>query len=108
MNQERFALPPSLEDSIPKEVFKSEVSSWAESLDVTIHAITLRPMKNKWASCSSKGNLSFDTALLHQPASFRRKVIVHELLHLRYPNHGPLFRALEKMYLGEERKDISI
>lgn len=101
MKQEKIDLPPALEDSIPKEVFKSEVRSWAERIEVDIHAITLRPMKNKWASCSSKGNLSFDLALLRQPADFRRKVIVHELLHLRYPNHGKLFRALEKMFLGE-------
>ena len=55
-------------------------------------------MKRKWASCSSKGNLTFDTDLLDQPAEFRRKVIVHELLHLKVPNHGKLFKALEKVY----------
>lgn len=33
----------------------------------------------------------------------RRRVIVHELLHLKIPNHGPLFKALEKAYLKEAR-----
>jgi len=51
-------------------------------------------MKTKWASCSSRGRLTFDTGLLRQPAEFRARVIVHELLHLRLPNHGPLFRRL--------------
>lgn len=46
--------------------------------------------------------MTFDTELLLQPAPFRRKVIVHELLHLKVPSHGPVFRALLRAYLGDE------
>jgi hypothetical protein len=95
------SIPLPLEMTIPEEVFRSEVRRWAEKIGVVPHNIILRPMKHKWASCSSRGNLSFDIDLLRQPADFRRKAIVHELLHLVYPNHGPLFRALEKKYLQE-------
>jgi predicted metal-dependent hydrolase len=56
-------------------------------------------MKRKWASCSSKGRLTFNQDLLGQPASFRAEVIVHELVHLKVPNHGRLFRALVRAYL---------
>ncbi|HNB54252.1 MAG TPA: M48 family metallopeptidase [Anaerolineales bacterium] len=103
MPTEKTGLPlePALEDSIPLAVFKTEVRAWAERIGVTPQLLTVRPMKRKWASCSSKGNLTFDTTLLHQSASFRRKVIVHELLHLKYPNHGKMFHAMEKMYLAE-------
>jgi hypothetical protein len=94
-------LPPPLEASIPEEIFKSEVRSWADCIGVEPKTITLRFMRRKWASCSSKGNLTFDTDLLRQPADFRRKAIIHELLHLRYPNHGKLFRALEATYLEQ-------
>lgn len=103
MNQKQQNLPPSLEDSVPKEIFKAEVRAWAAEIGVEIKAISLRSMRNKWASCSSQGNLTFDTALLDQPADFRRKAIVHELLHLKYPNHGKMFRALEKAY-SEQNK----
>jgi len=57
-------------------------------------------MKHKWVSCSNKGNLTFDKELLTQSAEFRRKVIIHELLHLKIPKHGKLFTALEKAYLN--------
>jgi predicted metal-dependent hydrolase len=59
-------------------------------------------MKRKWASCSSIGRLPFDQGLLRRPASFRREVIVHELRHLKVPNHGPLFRRLLRAYLQED------
>jgi hypothetical protein len=52
-----------------------------------------------WGSCSTAGRVTFDTDLLTQPAAFRHEVIVHELLHLKVPNHGRLFKA----YLGHHR-----
>lgn len=99
MTEDKGSLPPALEQTIPTEVFKAEVHAWAKRIGVEPKNITLRPMKRKWASCSSKGNLTFDTTLLAQSADFRRKAIVHELLHLKVPNHGKLFHALEKAYL---------
>jgi predicted metal-dependent hydrolase len=99
--QNKDGLPPALEASVPEEIFKAEVRNWAERIGVEPKAITLRPMKRKWASCSSKGNLTFDTDLLRQTADFRKQAIVHELLHLKYPNHGKLFRAMERAYLGQ-------
>ncbi|NPV73112.1 MAG: M48 family metallopeptidase [Pelotomaculum sp.] len=53
-----------------------------------------------------EGRLTFDPALLQQPASFRAEVIVHELLHLKIPNHGPLFKALLKGYLAKYRRGL--
>ena len=91
-----------LEEAVTFDLFKAEVRAWAQRLGVTPREIHLRPMKRKWASCSSRGRLTFNTDLLRQPAAFRREVIVHELLHLKVPNHGPLFKALLKAYLASE------
>jgi hypothetical protein len=57
-------------------------------------------MRRKWASCSSAGWVSFAYDLLHEARGFQDEVIVHELLHLKVPNHGRLFKALLKAYLG--------
>ncbi len=48
----------------------------------------------KWASCSTKGTVTFSKSLLTQPQGFQTYVIVHELLHLKVPNHGKLFKSL--------------
>lgn len=90
-----------LEETVPIEVFRSEVMAWAKRIGVTPKEIRIRPMKRKWASCSSRGRLTFDPELLRQPAQKRAEVIVHELLHLKVPNHGPLFKALLKAFLAE-------
>jgi len=90
-----------LEEAVPMELFKAEVRAWARRIGVEPKEIHIRPMKHKWASCSSKGRLTFDQELLRQPAAFRAEAIVHELLHLKVPNHGKLFRALLKAHLAE-------
>jgi hypothetical protein len=96
------ALAPleKLEEVIPEAVFRAEVDAWAGRIGVEPKQVHLRAMKKKWASCSSKGRLTFDPALLRTPASFRAKVIVHELLHLKIPNHGPLFKAMARGFLA--------
>ena len=102
MRDDNHGLPPSLESSVPKEIFKSEVRSWAQKIGVEFNSITILSMTKKWANCSSKGNLTFEVDLLVQPAPFRLKTIVHELLHLKYPTHNKLFKAMEKAYLEQE------
>ena len=74
--------------------FKREVEALASEIGVNVKEIHVRKMKRKWASCSSKGRLTFSTDLLSQPEDFRRKAMVHELLHMRYPNHGKMFNLL--------------
>jgi predicted metal-dependent hydrolase len=84
-----------------KSEFKEAVKAWADKLNVKANSIALRPMKNKWASCSTKGNLNFNEELLELEKHIGNYVIVHELLHFRYPNHGRVWKSLMTVYLGE-------
>jgi predicted metal-dependent hydrolase len=90
---------------ISPESFKRSVGKWAETCKVEIKEIHLRKMKNKLASCSSRGRLTFDPAILRQSKDVRKKIIVHELLHLKYPNHGKMFRALLNAYTADAMKN---
>jgi predicted metal-dependent hydrolase len=102
MNKTDLDALQALEDLVPVSLFKAEVATWARRIGVAPREIRLRPMKSKWASCSTRGRLTFDTALLRQPAQFRAKAIVHELLHLKVPNHGRLFKALFHAILSQQ------
>jgi len=90
-----------LEEMVPAAIFKDEVHRWAERIGVAPTEVSIRPMKRKWASCSTAGRLTFDRDLLHQPVAFRSEAIVHELLHLKVPNHGKLFKSLLRGYLAD-------
>jgi predicted metal-dependent hydrolase len=92
----------SLEMLVPSAILKSEVQAWSQRMGVQYREMHLRHMKQKWASCSIRGRLTFNTDLLGQPAAFRREVIVHELLHLKLggPHHNKRFNAMLRAYLA--------
>ena len=84
---------------IAPEEFKKDVLMLAKEVGVDPREIHIQTMKRKWASCSSRGRLTFDKSLLNEPEEVRFKVILHELLHLKYPNHGKMFNSLLDTYL---------
>lgn len=84
-----------------KAKFKSRVSHWAEKLKVDVMGLYVRPMSNKWASCSSNGILSFNADLLELEPKVWDYVIVHELLHFEVPNHGKLWKSLMRAHVGD-------
>ena len=52
-----------------KSRFKQRVRLWADKLDVEVVWLGVRPMRNKWASCSTAGHLNFSDELPNlQPA----------------------------------------
>ncbi|HKI84590.1 MAG TPA: M48 family metallopeptidase [Candidatus Krumholzibacteria bacterium] len=87
-----------------KRAFKQRVRYWADKLDVDVVWLGVRPMNNKWASCSTAGHLNFNDELLRFDAEVWDYVIVHELLHFFVPNHGKLWKSLMRAHLGEYEK----
>jgi len=87
-----------------KDSFKQRVHVWADKLGIPVKALSVRPMKNKWASCSTNGNLSFNLELLELREELGDYVIVHELLHFHVPNHGKLWKSLMRAHLGDWEK----
>jgi len=84
--------------------FKNSVLEWAGKIDVEPKEIHLRQMSNKWASLSDTGRLTFNTELLSKHRKIADYVIVHELLHMKVPNHGKLFKSLMHAFLPEWEK----
>ena len=87
-----------------KSEFKARVKEFAGKMDIEVKALAIRPMKNKWASCSTDGNLNFNKELLELDKEIGEYVIVHELLHFNIPNHGKLWKSLMTAYLGDYGK----
>lgn len=86
-------------DIVTADLFKARVHAWAERIGVEVKQIHLRDMKRKLASASTTGRLTFDSCVPLLPIDKRDEVIVHELVHLRVGNHGPLFRSLVSGHL---------
>lgn len=84
---------------VSKEEFKEEVWQIAEEIHAKPRQIQIRHMKSKKGSCSRKKIITFDNSLLNLDSSLRREAIIHELLHLRYKNHGKMFKEVLQAYI---------
>jgi hypothetical protein len=83
--------------------FKQRVSAWAQKLRTTPKQIVIMEMKRKWASCSDKGRICFARDVLELPRRLQDYIIIHELLHLKHPNHGRVFYSLLRAHIPDWR-----
>lgn len=66
----------------------------AGRIGVEYRRIRIGGQRTLWGSCSSRGTLSFNWRLVLAPPEVLDYVVVHELCHLRVPNHSRRFWAL--------------
>lgn len=66
----------------------------APRLGVEYGRIRIGDQRSLWGSCSSRGTLSFNWRLALAPLGVFEYVVVHELCHLRVPNHSHRFWKL--------------
>ena len=69
--------------------------------------VAIKNNVSNWGSCSSKGNINLNMRLILLPEHLQDYVILHELCHLRYPDHGPAFHALLDSLLGGRETTLS-
>jgi predicted metal-dependent hydrolase len=56
--------------------------------------VTIRDQRSRWGSCSPNGDISLNWRLIRMPEAVRDYVLLHELAHLREPNHSRRFWRL--------------
>jgi predicted metal-dependent hydrolase len=89
----RYAAKPK-RSAYPAQDLKRRVTWWAVRLRVNPSVIRVQEMTRKWGSCSTTGIVTLAADLIDQKPAFQDFVIVHELLHLRFRNHGRVFKAV--------------
>lgn len=88
----------------PAMRLKRRVDAWTVILRVTPRVVRVQNMTRKWGSCSTSGTITIAIDLDEQPVEFQDFVIAHEVLHLRVPNHGRLFKALMTTHVPNWRQ----
>lgn len=69
----------------------------------SIPALTIRKMRRRWGSCSSKGDVTLNLLLIKMPLECIDYVIIHELCHFKEFHHGEAFYALLAEIMPEWR-----
>jgi predicted metal-dependent hydrolase len=66
----------------------------AREYGLKVVRVTIRNQRSRWGSCSSTGVIALNYRLLQMPSEVRDYILIHELMHLRQPNHSRRFWAL--------------
>ena len=77
-----------------RELLSALAEEESERLGVSYRRIRIGDQRTLWGSCSSAGTLSFNWRLVLAPLEVLDYVAVHELCHLRIPNHSKSFWKL--------------
>ncbi len=98
---------PTVEQTSTDDL-RALVAYWSERLGVQPTRVQFRDMYQKWGSCSSKGNITLNTALCTLPRDLAEYVVLHEVVHLRVFNHGKEFKTLMSAYMPDwkAREDV--
>lgn len=66
----------------------------SHELGLDCRRVSVRGQRSRWGSCSSRGTISINRALLFLESALVRHLFVHELCHMRHMNHSPRFWRL--------------
>ena len=93
---EHIPTPEEIETlrKVAKEVLPKRLQELAAKYSFEYNSVRIKHNSSNWGSCSRKGNINLNLNLVRLPDELRDYVILHELCHLRHPNHGPQFHAL--------------
>jgi predicted metal-dependent hydrolase len=77
-----------------RELVAMLIDEEAPAIGVEPARVQIRDQRSRWGSCSTRGTLSFNWRLVLAPFDVLDYVVVHELCHLREPNHSSRFWKL--------------
>ncbi|MEU6722863.1 SprT family zinc-dependent metalloprotease [Nonomuraea wenchangensis] len=79
------------------------VRPWVTRLGVEVNGLRVRPLGYRWGSRSRDGQVNIHWATMQLPPSLIDYVLVHELAHIRRPDHGAEFwSTVERALPGHE------
>lgn len=76
-----------------------KVAHWAKILGCEYGEIRIKQLKSRWGSCSSKGDLTFNYRVIFLSNHLQDYIVVHELCHIKQPNHSKKFWSLVQQTL---------
>lgn len=71
--------------------FAERLQALAAQHGFSFTAVSVRCQRSRWGSCSARGTISLNLALLFQPEDVVRYLLCHELAHTRHLNHSARF-----------------
>lgn len=83
---------------IGTSLLKNRLEKWSDKMSLFPKKVEFKNPKTQWGSCSTSGHVSLNWKLIVAPLPVIDYVIVHELSHLKHPNHSSCFWKFVQSY----------
>lgn len=95
-----------------EEKFKAIMEKYMDILNEKVEKMTIKEMNTRWGSCNYiKKRINLNLKLIEKPIECIEYVILHELAHLKHPNHSKEFYDYIHQYMEdhiERRKKLKL
>lgn len=71
-----------------KEYLPELLEEASYEVGIPYKKVQIRLQKSRWGSCSGRGTISLNARLLLLPIEYLHYILLHELAHVRHPNHS--------------------
>lgn len=77
--------------TLARETLIPRLHQLAAQHGLSVGRVTIRNQRSRWGSCSGGGRIALNFRLVQMPPTVCDYVLIHELMHIAQPNHGPRF-----------------
>jgi len=84
-----------------KRYLPDRTKELATLLGYSFKKVIIKNNRTNWGSCSGLGNINLNLHLMRLPDRLIDYILVHELVHTKIPNHGPLFKERLKSHFPD-------
>jgi len=92
-----------------KEYLPGRLRELADKYGFQYNKVFIKHNSSNWGSCSSRKNINLNLNLMRLPQELSDYVLLHELCHLTYPNHGAEFhQLLDSLCLDHTKKSRTV
>ncbi len=85
-------------------IFTQAASERAKQMQTPFQSVTISSARTRWGVCTGDNKLRFSFRLLYAEKSVIDYVVVHELAHVKYKNHGKAFWAEVAKYVPDYKQ----
>lgn len=88
-----------------KKVLDVTFAKWTKITELYPSSVTIRKTTSRWGSCTTNTKrIRMSFYLVSLPVFCADYVTLHEIMHLKYPNHGKGFHSALDKYMPEWKK----
>jgi len=90
-----------------KRILPGRLAELAGRFGFQYNKVGIRNNKRNWGSCSGRNNISLNLQMMKLPDNLIDYILLHELVHTKIKNHGPLFWEKLDEFTGKKARALA-